>query len=113
MSHTPTPWHTTDRGYRITIDSGDEIALAEVFPMNEVYEKAANARLIVSAVNSHAQLTNALHEFPSDTAMTVAMETGGATLRRVLDAYHRADVLRCNALAALRAAEPDENEGDV
>ena len=52
-------------------------------------------------------LEGALDEFPSDTAMTVAMETGGATLRGVLDAYHRADVLRCNTLAAraLRGGE--------
>ena len=107
---TPTPWHTTDRGYRITIDSGDKIALAEVFPMNEVYEKAANARLIVTAVNAHAQLVEALHSIAKAPCL---MELLGETWTDEQGNPEPCGCPGCTARAALRAAEPDENEGDV
>ena len=51
------------------------------------------------------ELEEALGAFPSDVAISTAMRMGGATLRRVLDAYHRADVLRCRALRGEEAGD--------
>lgn len=71
MKHTPTPWeyyHNIEAKY-VRIHSGDEATRTDIADLvtwndleEEIEEAAANAALIVTAVNNHEKLVYQLQE---------------------------------------------------
>lgn len=67
MSHTPTPWHTGGTG-NLIVFAGDGYAVANATVFHgkqEDGESAANAALIVRAVNAHDKLVAAVRAYLS------------------------------------------------
>lgn len=60
--HTPTPWHVVEDIEPYTVAAADR-TVAEVIEYEHDPDSFANARLIVRAVNSHADLLTLAEEF--------------------------------------------------
>jgi hypothetical protein len=99
--HTPTPWRFDGDWYRIpTIFGADgkTVASVEKDERKSTPERAANAALIVEAVNSHATLKARVEDL--ETALRDLLDHGA------LMAMEGCDCKTCAPVARARAALP-------